>query len=89
MQALLYVRTVYAFANETVVKFAYANALQPTLQYGVQISLVQGLGLGIIYAIAICSCALELWVGRYLISHNIANGGNVIVALFAIILSGM
>lgn len=69
-QALLYVRTVYAFANETIVKYAYANALQSTLQYGVQISLVQGLGLGFIYGIAICSCALQLWVGRILIIHH-------------------
>ena len=41
MQAILYVKTVYAYANETIVKYAYANALQSTLQYGVQISLVQ------------------------------------------------
>lgn len=89
MQALLYIRTVYAFANETVVKYAYANALQPTLQYGVQISLVQGLGLGFIYGIAICSCALQLWVGRYLIVKHKADGGQIFVALFSIILSGM
>jgi ATP-binding cassette subfamily B (MDR/TAP) protein 1 len=89
MQALLYVRTVYAFANETIVKYAYANALQSTLQYGVQISLVQGLGLGFIYGIAICSCALQLWVGRILIIHHKANGGQIFVAIFAIILSGL
>lgn len=85
----MYIRTVYAFANETVVKYAYANALQPTLQYGVQISLVQGLGLGFIYGIAICSCALQLWVGHYLVISGKADGGQIFVALFAIILSGM
>ena len=89
MQALLYIRTVYAFANETVVKYAYANALQPTLQYGVQISLVQGLGLGFIYGIAICSCALQLWVGKFLVATHKADGGQIFVALFAIILGGM
>ncbi|KAG0562857.1 hypothetical protein KC19_9G176700 [Ceratodon purpureus] len=88
-QALLYIRTVYAFANETVVKYAYANALQPTLQYGVQISLVQGLGLGFIYGIAVCSCALQLWVGHYLVISGKADGGQIFVALFAIILSGI
>jgi ATP-binding cassette subfamily B (MDR/TAP) protein 1 len=80
---------VYAYANETIVKYAYANALQSTLQYGVRISLVQGLGLGCIYGIAMCSCALQMWVGWYLITHHKANAGQIIVALFAIILSGL
>ncbi|XP_024383964.1 ABC transporter B family member 20 isoform X2 [Physcomitrium patens] len=88
-QAILYIKTVYAYANETIVKYAYANALQSTLQYGVQISLVQGLGLGCIYGIAMCSCALQMWIGWYLTTRHKANAGQVIVTLFAIILSGL
>lgn len=80
---------MYAYANETIVKYAYANALQSTLQYGVQISLVQGLGLGCIYGIAMCSCALQMWIGWYLTTRHKANAGQVIVTLFAIILSGL
>nr|CAD1841998.1 unnamed protein product [Ananas comosus var. bracteatus] len=88
-QAISYIRTLYAFTNETLAKYSYATSLQATLRYGILISLVQGLGLGFTYGLAICSCALQLWVGRYLISHGKANGGEVIVALFAVILSGL
>lgn len=89
MQAISYIRTLYAFTNETLAKYSYATSLQATLRYGILISLVQGLGLGFTYGLAICSCALQLWVGRFLISHGKANGGEIVTALFAVILSGL
>ncbi|ONK67784.1 uncharacterized protein A4U43_C05F3740 [Asparagus officinalis] len=88
-QAISYIRTLYAFTNETLAKYSYATSLQATLRYGILISLVQGLGLGFTYGLAICSCALQLWVGRILISQGKANGGEIITALFAVILSGL
>ncbi|KAK6935921.1 ABC transporter-like, ATP-binding domain, partial [Dillenia turbinata] len=88
-QAVSYIRTLCAFTNETLAKYSYATSLQATLRYGILISLVQGLGLGFTYGLAICSCALQLWVGRHLISNGKANGGEIIVSLFAIILSGL
>ncbi|KAL2641408.1 hypothetical protein R1flu_008995 [Riccia fluitans] len=88
-QAISYVRTVYSYANETTVKYSYANALQATLRYGVLISLVQGVGLGFIYGIALCSCSLQFWVGRFLIKRKVVSGGEIIAAVFAIILSGL
>ncbi|GMI80686.1 P-glycoprotein 20, ATP-binding cassette B20 [Hibiscus trionum] len=88
-QAISYIRTLYAFTNETLAKYSYATSLQATLRYGILISLVQGLGLGFTYGLAICSCALQLWVGRFLVMHNRAHGGEIITALFAIILSGL
>ncbi|XP_042486569.1 ABC transporter B family member 6-like, partial [Macadamia integrifolia] len=88
-QAVSYVRTLYAFTNETLAKYSYATSLQATLRYGILISLVQGLGLGFTYGLAICSCALQLWVGRFLISHGRAHGGEIVIALFAVILSGL
>ncbi|KAK4799961.1 hypothetical protein SAY86_025326 [Trapa natans] len=88
-QAVSYVRTLYAFTNETLAKYSYATSLQATLRYGILISLVQGLGLGFTYGLAICSCALQLWVGRILVTHGKAHGGEIIAALFAIILSGL
>ncbi|XP_057487486.1 ABC transporter B family member 20-like [Actinidia eriantha] len=88
-QALSYSRTLYAFTNETLAKYSYATSLQATLRYGILISLVQGLGLGFTYGLAICSCALQLWVGRFLVTHGRAHGGEIITALFAVILSGL
>ncbi|KAJ4805139.1 hypothetical protein LUZ62_017705 [Rhynchospora pubera] len=88
-QAVLYIRTLYAFVNEGLAKHSYATSLQATLRYGILISLVQGLGLGFTYGLAICSCALQLWVGSVLIKHKKADGGEIIAALFAIILSGL
>ncbi|XP_022133517.1 ABC transporter B family member 20 isoform X2 [Momordica charantia] len=88
-QAVSYVRTLYAFTNETLAKYSYATSLQATLRYGILISLVQGLGLGFTYGLAICSCALQLWVGRFLVTHQKAHGGEIITALFAVILSGL
>ncbi|GLT43893.1 hypothetical protein SLA2020_178190 [Shorea laevis] len=88
-QAVSYVRTLYAFTNETLAKYSYATSLQATLRYGILISLVQGLGLGFTYGLAICSCALQLWVGRLLVTKNKAHGGEIITALFAVILSGL
>ncbi|MBA0750020.1 hypothetical protein Gogos_003885, partial [Gossypium gossypioides] len=89
LQAVSYIRTLYAFTNETLAKYSYATSLQATLRYGILISLVQGLGLGFTYGLAICSCALQLWVGRFLVTHHRAHGGEIITALFAIILSGL
>eukprot|EP00257_Ricinus_communis_P022757 XP_015582580.1 ABC transporter B family member 6 [Ricinus communis] len=88
-QAVSYIRTLYAFTNETLAKYSYATSLQATLRYGILISLVQGLGLGFTYGLAICSCALQLWVGRFLVTHHKAHGGEIITALFAVILSGL
>ncbi|KAI4348113.1 hypothetical protein L6164_008874 [Bauhinia variegata] len=88
-QAVSYIRTLYGFTNETLAKYSYATSLQATLRYGILISLVQGLGLGFTYGLAICSCALQLWVGRFLVMHGRAHGGEVVTALFAIILSGL
>ncbi|GKV28498.1 hypothetical protein SLEP1_g37545 [Rubroshorea leprosula] len=88
-QQVSYVRTLYAFTNETLAKYSYATSLQATLRYGILISLVQGLGLGFTYGLAICSCALQLWVGRLLVTNNKAHGGEIITALFAVILSGL
>ncbi|MBA0696985.1 hypothetical protein Goari_003499, partial [Gossypium aridum] len=89
LQAVSYIRTLYAFTNETLAKYSYATSLQATLRYGILISLVQGLGLGFTYGLAICSCALQLWFGRFLVTHDRAHGGEIITALFAIILSGL
>ncbi|KAK7394244.1 hypothetical protein VNO78_14766 [Psophocarpus tetragonolobus] len=88
-QAVSYIRTLYAFTNETLAKYSYATSLQATLRYGILISLVQGLGLGFTYGLAICSCALQLWVGRFLVIHGRAHGGEIIAALFSVILSGL
>ncbi|KAI3470698.1 hypothetical protein Pfo_027361 [Paulownia fortunei] len=88
-QAVSYIRTLYSFTNETLAKYSYATSLQATLRYGILISLVQGLGLGFTYGLAICSCALQLWVGRSLVTHGKAHGGEIITALFAVILSGL
>ncbi|KAL5716910.1 ABC-type xenobiotic transporter [Ranunculus cassubicifolius] len=88
-QAISYIRTLYAFTNETLAKYSYATSLQATLRYGILISLVQGLGLGFTYGLAICSCALQLWVGRFLVSNGKSNGGEIVTALFAVILSGL
>ncbi|CAI9092472.1 OLC1v1027712C1 [Oldenlandia corymbosa var. corymbosa] len=88
-QAVSYIRTLYGFTNETLAKYSYATSLQATLRYGILISLVQGLGLGFTYGLAICSCALQLWVGRFLVTHGKAHGGEIITALFAVILSGL
>ncbi|KAG6492788.1 hypothetical protein ZIOFF_047755 [Zingiber officinale] len=60
---------------------ALASRFKPTI--------VQGLGLDFTYGIAICSCALQLWVGRFLISNRKANGGEIITALFVVILSSL
>ncbi|KAL6526717.1 ABC transporter B member 20 [Orobanche gracilis] len=87
--AVSYIRTLYSFTNETLAKYSYATSLQATLRYGILISLVQGLGLGFTYGLAICSCALQLWVGRSLVTHGRAHGGEIVAALFAVILSGL
>ncbi|KAE8657593.1 ABC transporter B family member 6 [Hibiscus syriacus] len=88
-QAVSYIRTLYAFTNETLAKYSYATSLQATLRYDILISIVQGLSLGFTYGLAICSCALQLWVGRFLVTHNKAHGGEIIAELFAVILSGL
>ena len=89
LQALSNIRTLYAFTNEALAKYLYASSLQDTLKYGILISLVQGLGLGFTYGFGMCSCALQLWVGRFLVRNGKCTGAEIITAIFAIILSGM
>nr|GEV38438.1 ABC transporter B family member 19-like [Tanacetum cinerariifolium] len=88
-EALSNIRTLYAFTNEALAKHLYASSLQDTLKYGILISLVQGLGLGFTYGFGMCSCALQLWVGRFLVTNGKCTGAEIITAVFAIILSGL
>ncbi|PWA80630.1 hypothetical protein CTI12_AA180310 [Artemisia annua] len=82
-------RTLYAFTNEPLAKYSYAASLQSTLRYGILTSLVQGLGLGFTYGLAISCCALRLYVGRFLVTHRKAHDGEIVTSPFAVILSGM
>ncbi|CAN1148584.1 ABC transporter B family member 20 [Linum perenne] len=63
--------------------------MQIHYKQGILISLVQGLGLGFTYGLAICSCALQLWVGRFLVTDHKAHAGEIVTTLFAVILSGL
>ncbi|KAG6499386.1 hypothetical protein ZIOFF_039159 [Zingiber officinale] len=84
-----YIRILYAFTNDTLAKYSYATSLQATVRYRIPISLVQGLGLDFTFGLTICCCALQLWVGRFLISNGKANGGEIITTLFVVILSSL
>ncbi|KAL8235104.1 hypothetical protein R6Q59_021204 [Mikania micrantha] len=88
-EALSNVWTLYAFANEALAKHSYASSLHDTLRYGITISLVQGLGVGFTYGFGMCSCALQLWVGRLLVTSGKSSGSEILTAIFAIILSGL
>lgn len=83
------IRTLYAFTNEAMAKHCYASSVQDTLKCGIVISFVQGVGLGFTYGFGMCSCALQLYVGRFLVTSGKSNGAEVITAIFAIILSGV
>nr|XP_043622692.1 ABC transporter B family member 6-like [Erigeron canadensis] len=88
-EALSNIRTLYAFTNEASAKHSYASSLHDTLKYGITISFVRGLGLGFAYGLGMCSCALQLWVGRFLVTSGKACGAEILTAIFAIILSGV
>ncbi|XP_024965312.1 ABC transporter B family member 20-like [Cynara cardunculus var. scolymus] len=88
-EALSNIRTLYAFTNEALAKYSYASSLHDTLKYGIIISLVQGLGLGFTYGLGMCSCALQLWVGGFLVTNGKSSGAEIVTAVFAMILSGL
>uniref|UniRef100_A0A251ULF2 Putative ATP-binding cassette subfamily C member 9 n=2 Tax=Helianthus annuus TaxID=4232 RepID=A0A251ULF2_HELAN len=88
-EALANIRTLYAFTNEALAKHSYAASLYNTLKYGITISLVQGLGVGFTYGFGMCSCALQLWVGRFLVTSGRYSGAEILTAVFAIVLSGL
>ncbi|XP_071726673.1 ABC transporter B family member 20-like [Rutidosis leptorrhynchoides] len=88
-EALSNIRTLYAFTNEAWAKHCYASSLHDTLKYGITVSLVQGLGVGSTYGLGMCSCALQLWVGRLLVTSGKATGADIITAIFAVVLSGV
>lgn len=89
MQALSSIRTLYAFTNEALAKHSYASSLHNTLRYGITINLVQGLGVGFTYGLGMCSCALQLWVARFLVTNGKSSGAESMIAIFAIVLSGL
>ncbi|KAI3801449.1 hypothetical protein L1987_29554 [Smallanthus sonchifolius] len=88
-EALSNIRTLYAFTNEALAKHSYASSLHDTLKHGITMSLVQGLGVGFAYGLGMCSCALQLWVGRFLVTSGKSNGAEVLIAIFATVLSGL
>ncbi|XP_076905662.1 ABC transporter B family member 20-like [Bidens hawaiensis] len=88
-QALSNIRTLYAFTNEALAKHSYASSLHDTLKHGITISLVQGLGVGFTYGFGMCSCALQLFVGRFLVTSGKSSGAEILTAIFAIVLSGL
>ncbi|KAJ9548197.1 hypothetical protein OSB04_020740 [Centaurea solstitialis] len=88
-EALSNIRTLYAFTNEALAKYSYASSLHDTLKYGIITSLVQGLGLGFTYGLGMCSCALQLWIGGFLVTSGRSNGAEITTAVFAMILSGL
>lgn len=87
--AVGYVWTMYGFINETLGKHSYAKSLQATLNYGLEISPMQGLGLGFTYGLTICTCALQPCFEKLFISKGKVNDGQVIAAPYAIILRGL
>ncbi|KAK9055395.1 hypothetical protein SSX86_026478 [Deinandra increscens subsp. villosa] len=88
-QALSNIRTLHAFTNEASAKHSYASSLHDTLKYGITISLVQGLGVGFTYGFGMCSCALQLWAGRLLVTGGKSSGAEILTAISAIVLSGL
>ncbi|MFS7943030.1 putative ABC-type xenobiotic transporter [Helianthus anomalus] len=88
-EALSNIRTLYAFTNEALAKHSYASSLHNTLKCGIIISLVQGLSIGFIDGLGMCSCAFQLWVGRILVTSGKSSGAEILTTIFAIILIGI
>eukprot|EP00271_Cylindrocystis_brebissonii_P007435 TRINITY_DN20981_c0_g1_i1.p1 TRINITY_DN20981_c0_g1~~TRINITY_DN20981_c0_g1_i1.p1 ORF type:complete len:1281 (-),score=259.90 TRINITY_DN20981_c0_g1_i1:445-4287(-) len=90
-QAISQIRTVYSFAAEEKTLQAYGKALETTIALGIRGGFAKGAGLGCLYGILFCIWALEFWYASTLIGqeHPVANGGQALTTMFAVIIGGL
>lgn len=88
-QAILQIRTVFAFVGESRALNAYSSALRVAQRLGYKSGFSKGLGLGATYFTVFCCYALLLWYGGYLVRHHYTNGGLAIATMFAVMIGGL
>lgn len=87
-QVLSNIRTVLAFGGQSRELARYATQLELAYKAGKKKAIVSGAGIGFMMMVLFFSYALAFWYGSRLILNNEISGGDILNALFAVIIGG-
>ncbi|KNA06481.1 hypothetical protein SOVF_180640, partial [Spinacia oleracea] len=82
------IRTVYAFGGESRAIKAYTKSLRKAIELGKKSGVTKGIGMGLTFALLLCTWALLLWYASVLVRHQKTNGGKAFATIFNVIFSG-
>ncbi|RGB26342.1 multidrug resistance protein 1a, partial [Rhizophagus diaphanus] len=85
-QVLSNIRTVLAFGGQSRELARYATQLELAYKAGKKKAIVSGAGIGFMMMVLFFSYALAFWYGSRLILNNELSGGDILNALFAVII---
>ncbi|KAG5556373.1 hypothetical protein RHGRI_006840 [Rhododendron griersonianum] len=83
------IRTVASFSGEKHALTKYDRSLLDAYKSGIQQGLTSGLGVGVVFCVALCTYSLALWFGAKMILNNRYTGGEVINVIFAVLTGSM
>ncbi|KAL4574000.1 hypothetical protein LXL04_020822 [Taraxacum kok-saghyz] len=87
-QAISSIRTVYSYVGEQQTIAKFSNALQTSMELGIQQGLTKGLMIGSMGMIFV-AWAFVAWVGSYLVTEKGESGGRVFVSSICVIMAGL
>lgn len=88
-QVLSQIRTVYAFGGERRAIHAYGRSLKKAIKLGKKSGITKGVGMGLTFALLLCTWALLLWYASVLVRDHKTNGGKAFATIFNVIFSGL
>ncbi|KMS96261.1 hypothetical protein BVRB_000680 [Beta vulgaris subsp. vulgaris] len=87
-EVLSQIRTVYAFGGERRAIHAYGRSLKKAIKLGKKSGITKGVGMGLTFALLLCTWALLLWYASVLVRDHKTNGGKAFATIFNVIFSG-
>ncbi|OUM58103.1 hypothetical protein PIROE2DRAFT_26363, partial [Piromyces sp. E2] len=89
-EAFAQIRTIVSFGNEQKEIERYVSKLKPTYKYGIIISQVTGIGIGMFFGISYLACSIAFYKGTQYVHDGEMKGGEVLKVIMAVVMgSGM
>ncbi|OUM66155.1 hypothetical protein PIROE2DRAFT_41025 [Piromyces sp. E2] len=85
-EAFSQIRTIVSFGNEQKEIERYVSKLKPTYKYGIIISQVTGIGIGLFFAISYLACSIAFYKGTQYVHDGDMKSGEVLKVIMAVIM---